>query len=140
MKRTGLTIAALVTMACAFAVASPRQNYMEIAASALTGGSATANINGHVEAVYVSVSDGVSTGTVTISYAPLLGSTAVNVATNSVTDEKVWRPVVDVTDVAGVDLTSDEPARFAMAGELFTFAVTNSATGVVWKCQIITDE
>ena len=137
MRKILSTIGAgLISCAC---LAGPVQNYIEIPMGTNTSDSATVSINGYIDAVYVAVSDAVSTGAVTVSYAPLLGSTAINIATNIVTDEQVFRPVVDVTTVAGVDLTSDEPTRFALAGEVVTFAVASSPTGITWKCQIIAD-
>lgn len=138
MRRLLITLAAGL-IACA-GLAEPSMNYRDIPLGTNTSGSATMPLSGYVEAVYVSVSDGASTGTVTVSYAPHAGGTAVNIATNSVTDEKVWRPTVDRTDVAGADLTSDEPSRFALAGETVTFSVASSPTGLTWKCVVVTNE
>lgn len=135
-----LSILFLCLAAC-FAVAQPQFNqFDQVTLGTNTSGSATMNIRGYVDTVYVSVSDGVSTGAVTLAYAPALGGTAVNIATNSVVDEKVWRPVVDRTSVAGVDLTSDDPAPFVLVGETLTFSVSGSPTGLVWKCLVVTED
>jgi len=90
--------------------------------------------------VYVSVSDGASTGNVQITYAPYAGSTAVNIATNMVTDEKVWRPVTDRTGIDGAALTSNEPGKFGLAGETVTFTVSGSPTNVTWTWVLVIDE
>ena len=90
--------------------------------------------------MYVAVSDGASTGTVTLAYAPSIGGTSINVATNAVTDEKVWRPVVDRTDTAGAALTSDEPQPFIMNGETLTFSVSSSPTGLLWRIVVISED
>jgi hypothetical protein len=124
-------------MACV-SVAGPQQNYREIVLGTNTSGTSAMNVNGIVDAVYVAVSDGASTGTVTLAYAPLVGGTSINISTNAVTDEKVWRPVVDRTDTAGAALTSDEPAPYVLAGEAVTFSVSGSPTGLTWRCVVVT--
>ena len=119
--------------------AQPQQHNRPVILGTNTSGSATFNLNGNIEAVYVASSDSSSTGEVAVSYTPLAGSASVNVATNSVADERVWRPVVDSTSVAGADLTSDPPRLFALAGETLTFAVSGSPTGLTWTCVIVTE-
>jgi len=133
----GFLSASLIACAC---MATPRQNYLEVAVGTNNNGSATANLNGYVEAVYVSSTGAGSTGTVAVSYAPLQGATAVNIATNAVTTEDVWRPGVDMTGVDGAALTGDPPVRYALAGELVTFAITASDTGVTWTCVILIND
>ena len=137
--RRRLMIMAVGLLACA-CIAGPEANYREITLGTNTTGTATLGLSGYVEAVYVGVDDGESTGAVTIAYAPLVGSTAINIATNIVTDELVWRPAVDMTDVLGAALTSDPPARFALAGETVTITVTGTKTGLVWQCLIVVDD
>ena len=135
-----LAMCAVLVLSVVAVCAEPKAlETMSIALGTNTSGSATLDVSGHLEAVYASVSDGASTGTVAVSYAPHIGSTAVNLATNSVTDEKVWRPAVDATDVAGAALTGDTPRRFALAGETVTFAVSGSPTGLTWKCVLVID-
>ena len=139
MRRLCLMIA-VAGVACA-ALAEPQMRYFpEVATGTNTSGTATLDLSGYVEAVYVSVSDGVSTGTVAVSYAPVLGSTAINIATNAVVDEDVFRPAVDATDISGAALTSDPPRRYALVGETVTFSVTGSPTGVTWKCMAVIED
>jgi len=135
-----LTLAAFAALAGAVCAAPKAYKVDAITLGTNTSGSATIVVGGYLEAVYASVDDGASTGTVTVSYAPLIGNASVNLATNVVTDEKVWRPRVDVTGVDGSDLTSDDPQRFALAGETVTFAVSGSPTGKVWKCVLVIDK
>jgi hypothetical protein len=130
----------VVMLAAGVVCARPDAEQLQVPLGTNTSGSATIGLSGYLDAVYVSVSDGASTGSVAVSYAPLVGSTAVNLATNSVVGEKVWRPMVDVTDVAGAGLTSDEPIRYVIAGETVTFAVSGSPTGLIWKCVLVIDE
>ena len=134
-----ITICALM-LAAGAVCADPQSKQIEIVLGTNTTGSATIGLTGYLEAVYVGVSDGVSTGTVAVSYAPVVGGTAINLATNAVTDEKVWRPLVDATDVNGAGLTSDEPIRYALGGETITFAVSGSPTGLTWKCVLVIDK
>jgi hypothetical protein len=135
-----LTAFALVVALVSAVIAGPRSYYSQVSTGTNTSGSATLAATGYIEALYVSVSDGSSTGGVRVSYAPLAGSTAVVLATNDVAAEAVFRPRVDGTDTTGSALTSDPPGRFALAGETMTFVVSGSPTGVVWKCVIIIDD
>jgi len=139
MRSLATTLIALLVVASTV-LAEPQPHYNEIALGTNTSGSATFNVRGYLDSIYVAVSDGASTGTVAVSYAPLVGGTSVNIATNSVTDEKVWRPVVDRTDINGDALTSDEPAPYVFVGETITFAVSSSPTNLTWKCLIVTKQ
>ena len=139
MRRLISVIAAAGLLACA-ANAGPQAHQLHVLVGTNTAGTATLGVSGYLEAVYVVVSDGTGVASVAVSYAPHVGATSVNVATNGVTGEKVWRPVVDLTDVNGADLSSDEPRRYALAGETVTFAVTGSQTGKTWKCVLVIDE
>ena len=128
-------------MAACVSSAAPQFNQLDsVVLGTNTGGSATIDLSGYIDTIYVSNSDGTSTGNVIVSYAPAVGTTAIGVSTNAVIGEKVWRPVVDRTDTAGAALTSDDPERYIIAGETITFAVTGSATGITWKCLIVTDD
>jgi len=140
MRRLIVLMGVSLMVACALIAGPEARQITPIELGAATGGTNTLAISGYVEAVYVSVSDGASTGAVTVSYAPHIGGNAVNLATNDVSDEKVWRPVVDKTSVAGTDLTSDEPARFPLAGETVSFVVTGSPTNLTWKCVLVLDQ
>lgn len=134
-----IAFAILVAAVCSYG--KPQNQTLTAAIGTNTTASATsAGVQGYIEAVYVSVSDGSSTGTVNVTYAPPTGGTSVNTATNAVTDEKVWRPRVDATDVAGAALTSDGPVRYSLGGDTVTFAVSGSPTGLTWTCVLVIDE
>jgi hypothetical protein len=130
----------VVLVAIIAASAAPQAHYKEIHLGTNTSGSASVALTGYLEAVYVEVSDNVSTGTIAVSYTPIVGSNVVNVATNAVTDQKIWRPRVDLTDVNGDDLTSDAPDRHVFAGETITFNVSGSPTNLTWKCLLVIDK
>ena len=136
MKKALSVIA--VIAAGAACVAEPVSQPIYIATGAGTAGTQTvASVRMEVDAITVSVSDGTSTGAVVVSYSPLDTALAsVNLATNSVTDEKTWRPRVDGTDVSGAALTSDAPGRYLLTGDTVSFVVTGSPTGVTWRCTL----
>ena len=136
MKKTLSAI--IVTAACALCVAEPVTKPIYIAMGTATAKTQTVeNVRMEIDAVTVSVSDGVSTGAVVVSYSPLdTALAAVNIATNSVTDEKTWRPRVDGTDVAGSALTSDTPGQYVLIGDTVSFVVSGSPTGVTWRCTL----
>ena len=99
------------------------------------------NLRGYVDEIHVSVSDGLSTGTVWLAYVPVDGITpAVNIATGVVTAAKVWRPRLDGTDIAGAALTSDPPARVMLAGESLRMIVTGSVTSRTWTATVKLDK
>jgi hypothetical protein len=99
------------------------------------------NLRGYLDEIQVSCSDGISTGTVALAYVPLDGITpAVNVATGAVAAAKVWRPSLDRTDIAGVDLTSDPPWRVMFAGESLRMIVLGSPTNKAWTATIKLDK
>jgi len=98
------------------------------------------NLRGYMDEIYISCSDGISTGTVYLAYIPIDGITpAVNVATGSVVAAKLWRPSVDRTDIAGVALTSDPPGRVMLAGESMRMIVLGSPTNKTWTATIKLD-
>jgi hypothetical protein len=127
-------------MACA-AWAEPRQRAIYMAMGSATNGTQTVSrIKGYLDAVYVSVSDGASTGTVSLATVPLdTGVDAITVVSGAVTNNAVFRPRVDGTDTAGAALTSDPPWRYPIAGDSLRFIVTSSPTGVTWRATIITE-
>jgi len=139
-----LYIACAVLMACAcYADQNPdtRTVLVTTITNTTSGTNTINNLRGYVDEIQVSVSDGVSTGTVALAYVPLDGITpAVNVATGEVIAAKVWRPRLDGTDIAGAALTSDPPARVMLAGESLRMIVTGSPTSKVWTATIKLDE
>lgn len=132
-----IVIAALIAMPVC---AGLQAHYKEIVLGTNTSGTATYAGSGYVEAVHVAVSDGASTGSVQVAYAPLIGGTAVVLATNDVADEAVFRPRVDATDNTGNALTGDDPVRYPLAGETVTLTVSGSPTNKTWKMVLILDE
>ena len=138
MKRIIILATLLVA---SVAIAAPQYHeFAPIATGTNSSGSSTLALSGYIDAVYVSVADGVSTGTVAVSYVPAVGTNAVNIATNAVIGEDLWRPVVDRTSVAGVALTGDDPAPFVVVGETITFSVSSSPTGATWRCLLVTED
>ena len=140
-----LYIACAVFAACASCYADQNPGTRTVLVTTITnttsGTNTINNLRGYVDEIHVSVSDGVSTGTVYLAYVPIDGITpAVNIATGVVTAAKVWRPVVDRTDIAGVALTSDPPARVMLAGESLRMIVLGSETSRVWTATIKLDE
>ena len=136
MKKAAAAVSILA--ACTMCMAEPVSVPIYIAMGAATTGTQTVeNIRMEIDSVTVSVSDGSSTGAVVVTYAPLdTAMASVNIATNSVTAEKTWRPRVDGTDVAGVALTGDAPGRFLLIGDTASFVVSGSPTGVTWRCTL----
>ncbi len=141
MRRLTSILLAVGLVVCASALAKPKpKRFTPIALGGQTGGTNTMGVTGYVKAIYVSVSDGASTGNVVISYAPYVGGDAINIATNLVTDEKVFRPVVDSTTIAGVDLGSDPPTPYVLAGETVSLVVSGSPTNLTWSGVLIVEE
>ena len=141
MKKTLSAIAALAIIAGTSSLAKPKmQQFGAVAVGTNTSGSATMTVNGYIDTVYVAASDGNSTGTVAVTYAPQVGTGTVSVATGSAEREKIWRPVTDRTAVDGTALTSDPPAPFLLVGETVTFAISSSPTGITWKCMMVVDD
>jgi len=141
MRRRLIETMAVCLLACA-ASAGPVARTFKVTMGALANGTNTlAEVRGYIDEVHVSVSDGASTGTVALTYAPLDGVTAaISVATGATTGSKVWRPRVDGTAVAGTALTSDPPSRFMLAGETLSMTVTGSPTNVAWTATIKLDQ
>ena len=139
-----LYIACAVLMACAcYADQNPgtRTVLVTTTTNTITGTNTINNLRGYMDEIQVSVSDGISTGTVALAYVPLDGITpAVNVATGEVIVAKVWRPRLDGTDIAGAALTNDPPARVMLAGESLRMIVTGSVTSRIWTATIKLDE
>ena len=97
-----------------------------------TGSVTFTDVRGTLEAIHVI---GVTTGTVTVAYTPAGGLTAVNLATNSVAMQKVFRPVATSTDVAGAGIA--DYSKYELAGEDVTFSVSGGADSAEWKCVLI---
>lgn len=143
MKRAS-TIAAVLLVACvAFGRPQLKKNTMTMGA-ATTKTNSFSDVEGYIDEIEVYVTDGVSTGTVTITGQPADSEAstvaAYNIATNAVTDSQRWRPAVDRTDVAAADLTSDPPDRRLLIGDTIKFLVSGSPTGKVWKIRIKYDD
>jgi len=129
-------------LACA-AWGEPDQVHLVIPANTGTTYSVTATgIRGYVDAIYCDVPAGGTSAVVSVSYQPGLSTMApINLATNIVSADKVWRPRVDATDISGAALTSDGPEMYPIAGEVITFSASSiSPTGLVWRCVIVVDE
>ena len=135
----------MAVLACV-AYARPKSKNCTIALSSIsasaTGGTGTIeNVYGYLDEVQVVVTDGASTGTVVVSYQPADSTAAaVNIATNSVSDEQLWRPRVDGTDVAAAALTGDPPSRRMLYGETISFVVSGSPTNKTWRCRVKYDD
>jgi len=135
MKKAIILMAMLAALPC---LADNAKREIVITMGTSTGGTQTLeNVRGYIDSVDVSVSDGVSTGDVVVAYVPTdTLISAVSVATNAVTGTKTFRPRVDGTDIAGVDLSSDPPEPYMVAGDGVRFTVTGSPTGKTWKATI----
>jgi len=142
MRKLSIIIgAAVLTAACAFA--NPRQWFMALPVGTNTGATATfggdAGVVGVVDTIYVTCTDNVSTGTVTVA----LVATDTNVvdqtmATAAVAATKVFRPLVDATGTDGTALSSDPPVPFVLAAEQVKVTVADSPTGKTWRVTIKT--
>jgi fructose-1,6-bisphosphatase len=115
---------------------------LQVKMDAVTGATNTlAGVFGKIVEVQFSCSDGVSTGTVALAYVPLDGlNAAVNISTGTVAGVKIFRPTVDSTDIAGVDLTSDSPGCFYISGETLRLIVAGSPTNKTWRATIKVDK
>ena len=135
----------LIIMACvgltAYACwAKPKSQTLDLALGSLTAKTGTlSQVSGYLEDINVTVSDLNSTGSVKIAYVPQAGS-AVNIATNLVAGQKVFRPVVDSTDILGAALTSDPPRRMYLYGETLRVIVAGSPTNKTWTIRIKTTD
>lgn len=96
-------------------------------------GSVTFNdVRGELEAIHVL---GTTTGDVTVAYSPLGGLTSVNLATNTVASQKLFRPVATSTDVAGAAIADYK--SYILAGEDVTFSIAGGYSNATWKCVLI---
>ena len=138
--RKAAYIFAVLTMcaACAWAGGIDSKLIKVALTGTATGGTNTpSKITGYIESVQVACTDGVSTGLVNVAIVPADSTVAaIVIATNTVIDEDVWRPRVDITDIAGAAITGDEPVRYLLKGESIRFIVTGSATTRVWHCRV----
>ncbi|MBP7431309.1 MAG: hypothetical protein KBC05_17885 [Candidatus Hydrogenedentes bacterium] len=140
MRRLSIIVltACLVACACFAADINSAELVLDLGAAETEGTVTSVNgYNGFIDSIYVSCSDGVSTGNVVVSTIPADAlMAAIVVATNDVTATKVFRPRVDVTDTAGTGLADDGPERYILAGEKIKMAVTGSESGIVWKATV----
>ena len=90
------------------------------------------DVRGELAAIHVY---SVTTGNVTVAYATIGGLPSVNIATNTVTNTKVFRPVAQSTDVSGTGIT--DYSSYQLAGEDVTFSVAGGASGSTWKCLLV---
>ena len=139
MRRLITLLSTVGLMACVSLAEPPRAKIFQIV---LTGAE-TADTNtlqrlrGYVDEIHVSATDGDATGAVSVVYIPLDGVTPnVTLATNTVTDAKVFRPRVDGTTTDGTANTEDPPERFSLAGETVQAFVRGSATQTTWTVTI----
>jgi len=138
-----LIIMALAALAaCVCFAGGPKLETLDLALGSLTSKTGTlSQVSGYLEDIQVSVSDGNSTGSVWIAVLrPDSTVAAVNIATNVVTDEKLFRPVVDGTDILGVALTSDPPRRMFLYGETIRMIVQGSPTNKTWRLRLKTTD
>lgn len=139
-KLFSIACAGLLACAC-FAEQEPTRTVSCVMGAATSKTNTINNLRGYLDEIYVSCSDGSSTGTVYLAYVPLDGITpAVNVATGAVAAAKVWRPSVDRTDIAGSDLTSDPPGRVMLAGESLRLIISGSPTNKTWTATVKLDK
>ena len=138
MKKIVLFAVMLFATLCNGAPVDGKLSFTDISLGSLTSKTSTiTRVSGYLEDITVSVSDGVSTGSVWIAVVPENGS-AVNIATNVIAGAKLFRPVVDSTDILGAALTSDPPRRMFLLGETLRIIVGNSPTNKVWNIKIKT--
>ena len=140
MKKASLILTAALLSCVVFArPQGERADLIMADATSLTN--TITGVVGYLDEVQVCVTDGVSTGTVVVSVQPTDATVAAyNIATNTVTDESIWYPVRDYTTVAGVALTSDQPARYMLYGDIISVVVSGSPTGKTWRCRIKYDD
>lgn len=144
MRRYIIFLAVVGLMACAaVAVEDPAQILVTVTNTA-TGNTNLSNaVYGYVDSVEISVSDGVATGVVAVYVQPTDSlMDTYNIATATVTNQKVWRPRVDGETVAGAANTSDPPEKFYIMGgakgDKVYVKVTGSQTNVIWRATIKT--
>ena len=125
-----------------FADDNPAPRTVSVVLGAATSKTNTINnLRGYLDEIQVYSSDGLSTGTVYLAYVPTDGiMPAVNVATGLVTHTKSWRPSIDRTDIAGVDLSNDPPSRVMLAGESLRLIISGSRTNKTWTATIKLDK
>ena len=138
-----IAIASCLLLCVGVVMARPRQQSVKVVltgAAVYAGTNTTASVNGYIDEIVVSCSDGASTGVVAVTVSPLAGD-AVSIATGTVTDEKRWRPRVDSTTVAGAANTGNDPIRFPVVGETINVEVTASeSSNVTWRADIKYDD
>jgi len=138
MRSATLNLLAALALLALPALAKPDLKYIDLTLGTGTGATGTMSIaSGYLEDIQVLVTDGISTGSVFIAVLRTDSTVAaVNIATNTVTDELLFRPVVDSTDILGAALTSDPPRRMYLHEETLRFIVTDSPTNKVWRMRV----
>lgn len=142
MRKVMISIMAIGLMACAIYAGDLATYRLVVTTAGNTYGSTNIVVkNSYLEAIYVDAPAATTTGTVEITWQPDLATmSAVNLATNIITTDKIFRPRVDATGIDGSDLTSDPPVRYLVSGTV-TMTVTNaSATNLTWQAIIKTSE
>jgi len=134
-----LAITGLV-LVCVMALAGGDLQHADAVLTTQTAGTGTlSNVSGYLEDIQVLVTDGVSTGVVSIALLRPDSTVGVSViCTNTVTDEKLFRPCVDFTDAGGTALTSDPPRRWFLWGETVRMIITGSPTNKTWRMRVKT--
>ena len=142
MKRV-MAILGCILMA-AVVMARPKSQSVPVVltgAAVYAGTSTTTRVNGYIDEIVVSCSDGSSTGIVAVSVSPAGGIDDVNIAIETLDQLSGRRPRVDSTTVAGADNTGDDPVQFIVVGETINVEVTASeASNVTWRCYIKYDD
>lgn len=142
MTKRILIAVAGATLCCNALAGGLTTHDVRVALGTNSSASATLTARGFVEEIYTDAPGAGQTGTVAVSYQPLLSSmAAVNLATNIVTADTVWRPRVDGTGIDAAALTSDPPGRYLLYGETVTVSISDaSTTGATWRVIIKTNE
>jgi len=139
-KLTLILGAGLLVAACALADSALNRLWVEMGTATSKTNTST-RVQGFVEEVQVSVSDGNSTGYVFIAVQPKdAEATAYYIATNIVIASKLWRPRVDGTTIGSTVLTNDPPGRYFLFDDTVSLVVTGSPASVTWNCRIKTSE
>lgn len=117
--------------------AAPRKFVIPVATGTNGVGSAIQpKLTGAINAIYISTTDGTSTGVVTVAYSPE-GMSAVVMATNTVIGSKSFVPRVAATDTAGTALTNDVYVGYVLTGDDVTVSVTGAPASSAWKAVIV---
>ena len=141
MRKVWIVLAGLLVLTMS-ASAEFRSTAIDISLAGNTAGTNTASdVWGYVEDIYVLATDGSATGKVDLAAVPADSTiSAYSIATNTVSNDKLFKPRVDGTDVGGTALTNDPPGRYCLFGETVRFVVRESVTNKTWRCRIKTSD